>query len=451
MKYSLSNIKIDSYNNTYIKITTGPDEESYINLLTEQGRLEGKIEESFDLSGKPVEFVFNDKPYEISLKDKRYVKINESSYEVGDIFNLDGVGVSIKNITENKTTISIKILDDKELTVMQNPKSGYSRILKQGNGYVFAVPVILSTKASEDFAKATKNLEVSVNPSTGESYSRYPIDVLIDGKQFLSIPVLSEGMGKKTDNLVLWGYSSGVDDATKNMIRLKTIIELKSLPQDLVLIKRNEFKSNSGLTLIISLLTVSLVASAVTAILFFVKFRKSGVASLPLILMILSELVLLFGVVSANWLMLVIFCAGCVVIFIRGDVYNWKIWVGVLLFSILIIGIFMSKSSGGWVLDSSLFIGSIVTTLIGFVFNISVGLKVLTKKESYTQSDYRNATAKLWLISTVLAFVLIVLYFIFSFTDSMYTGLVMAISIGLWIDLSLVIPVYVDLIKKYIK
>lgn len=450
VKYGLSNTKIDLYNNTFIRITTGPDEEGYITLLTEQGKLEGKIEEPLSLTEKPVEFVFNDKSYEVSLKGKN-VKVNESVYEIGDHFNLDGVDISIENFVGNETIISVKIFDDKDLTVIQNSKLGYSRIVKQGNGYIFIVPVSLSEKVSENFAKATKNLEVSVNPTTGESYSKYPINIFIDEKQFASIPLLSDEIGKKRDNFILWGYTQSTEDATKSMIRLRTIIELKSLPQKLTLYKNEVFKSNSGSVLTSTLLTVSLISSVVTALFFFVKYRKNGVASIPLILIVLGELVLLFGIVSTDWLMLVIFCAGFVVVLLRGDISNWKNWIGVLTFSVLLIGIFMSKSNGGWVLDSSFFVGSIAVIIIGFAFNTFMGIKVLTKKESYTQSDYRVATNKLWLLSTVLAFILIISYFIFSSIYSSHIGFIMAVSTGLWVNLSLTIPVYSDTIKKIIK
>ncbi len=451
VKYGLSNTKIELYNDSFVKIITGPDEESYVNLLVEQGKLEGVVVETIDFTKKTVEFMFNDKPYEISLKDKKSVRINESEYGAGNHFKLDGVDVVIKNISENTTTLSIKIFDNEDLTLIQSSRLGYSRIAKQGSGYVFAVPVELSEKASEDFKKVTKNLEVLVNPTTGESYSKYPISILIDEKEFISIPILSEEMGEKRENLILWSYLSNIEEATKDMVRLKTIIETKSLPQQLTLVKRESFKSTHGESLTILLLFVALIASTITAVLFFIKFKKNGVASLPLIIMVLSELVLVFGVLSSNYFALLIFCVGIVVIVLGGKFYDWKGWMGVFLFFILIIGMVVSKWDGYWALDASFVKGLMMVILIGFGQNVFIGMKVLTKRESYTPSDYKNASTKLWLFSTIFAFILIILYFIFNSIDFMSTSFIMVVSMGLWINLSLVLPVYSNIVKKFIK
>ncbi len=226
--------------------------------------------------------MFNDKPYEISLKDEKSLRINESEYEVGARFKLDGVDVVVENISENTTTLSIKIFNDKDLTLIQSSRLGYSRIVKQDIGYVFTVPVEISDEASEAYEKTTKNIEVVVNPTTGESYSKYPISIFIDDEQFISVPILNEGMGEKITNLVLWSYSPDIEESTENMVRLKTVIEMKSLPQELTFVKREFFKSTYGEFLTTSLLFVILIASVITTVLFFVKFRKSGVASLPL-------------------------------------------------------------------------------------------------------------------------------------------------------------------------
>lgn len=451
VRYGLSNTKIELHNNSFVKITTGHDEEGYVNLLTEQGYLEGKIIETIDFSKKTVEFMFNDEPYEMSLKDGKSVMINKSRYEVGDRFKLSGVDVAVKNISENSTTLSMKIFDGKDLTLIQSSRLGYSRIAKQDGGYVFAVPVDLSDEASEDYKKTTKNLEVLINPTTGESYSKYPITIFIDDGEFINIPILSEDMGEKGDSLILWSYSPSIEEVTKNMVRLKTIIELEDLPQKLTLEKRGVSKSTYGEFLTTSLLFVIFIASVLTIVLFFVKFRKSGIVSLPLILTVLGGPAIILGILSTNWFVLLVFCIGTVAIFLRGMIYNWRGWVGVFLFFVLIIGMVMSKWGGGWVLDVPFMMGLMAVILIGFGQNIFMGMKVLTKKESYSSSDYRNVSRKLWLFSTSFAFILIILYFVFNFIGVVFTGFIMTTSIGMWINLSLILPVYTDITKKFIK
>ncbi len=450
-RYGLSNIKIQSYNDTFVKIITGSDEESYVNLLIEQGKLEGRVMETIDFSETTTKFMFNDNSYEVSLKNGESVTINGSIYEVGGDFELDGVGIVVENISRNTTTLSIKIFDDKDLTLIQNSRLGPSRITKQNGGYVFVVPVELSDEASEDYEKATKNLEVLVNPTTSESYSKYPISIFIDGKQFIDIPMLSEDMGVKKDDLILWGYSTNIEEATRNMVRLKTIIEMKSLPGELTFAERGSSRSTYGEFLTTLLLFIVLIVSVITIVLFFVKFKKSGITSLPLILMVLSGLVLIFGVLSTSWFALVIFSIGFMVIFTKRMVYNWKCWVGVFFFFVLTIGMAMSKWGSGWILDTPFVIGLMVVVLISFGQNILLGMRILTKGESYSSTDYKNTTMKIWLFSTIFAFALIVLYFLLNYIDFISANFIMAVSIGLWTNLSLITAVYTDMTKKFIK
>ena len=438
IKYGLSNTKIESYNKTLIKITTSPDEENYVSFLVEQGELNGKIIQTINFDKKSVEFLFNDKTYEMSLKDKKSVEINGLEHEVGQGFKLDDVDVVVKNVSKNMTTLSAVILQDNDLTLLQN-----SRIVKQDGGYLFAVPVELSKKASENFEKVTKNLEVLVNPTTGESYLRAPLDVFIDNESFISVPILSSDMGTKPDNLILWSYSSTIEEATKSMVRLKTIIETKSLPQELTFVKREGFKSSSGEVLITAFLCVILVTSTIVTVLFFVRFHKAGVVSLPLILLVLSGIVMILGVVSTQWFALIIFFVGACLALVKGEIHNWKCWVGMLLFFVLVVGLSMNK----WVLNASMIVGLMATTVISFGQCVYIGIKFLKKGEAYTSSDYKNMSTKLWLFSSIFSVVLLVLYFV----GEMFAGFLMAFSIGLWINLSLVTPTYVGIIKKVIK
>jgi hypothetical protein len=443
IKYGLSNIEIELYNDTSIRILTSPDEESYVNLLTEPGKLDGEIIQTISFDGKPVDFTFNDKTYEIVLKNDKSITINKTDYETGQHFKLDDVDAVIENISKNTTTISFTLFTDTDLTLIQNSQLGSSRIAKQSGGYVFAVPVELSDNAREYFGETTKNMEVIVNPTTGESYSKFPISILIDGKPFVSIPILSTDMGKEAENLVLWGYTSKIEDATEKMIRLKTIVEMKSLPQELTLVKRDAFKSSYWEILITSFLFVVLITSVITSALFFFKFRKKGLASLPLILMNLSIIVIIFGVVSLQWLALIIFFVGVSLILLKGGIHDWKGWVGIVLFFVLIVGTTMNE----WVLNASLILGLMAVIPITVAQGIFVGIRILKRGESYDFSDNKNTYKKLWLFSTVLVAILIALYFI----SGMFTGFVMAVSIGLWINLSLIIPNYTDIVKKFIK
>jgi hypothetical protein len=164
---------------------------------------------------------------------------------------------------------------------------------------------------------------------------------------------------------------------------------------------------------------------------------------LPLVLLVLSEIVMILGVISTQWFALIIFFTGAGLVLVKGDIHNWKDWIGMLLFFVLIVGLSMNK----WVLNTSMIVGLTATTVIGFCQGIYIGMKILKKGESYTLSDYKDMSTKLWLFSSILSAVLLILYFV----GEMFTGFLMAFSAGLWINLSLVTPTFAGIIKKVIK
>jgi hypothetical protein len=303
----------------------------------------------------------------------------------------------------------------------------------------------LSKTGSKNYEKATKNLEITVNPLTGESLSKYPLDVFIDGELIASMPVLGDDIGVEKDRLVIWGSASNVKEATDNMLRLKTTIELKSLPHKLTLTEIGKFSSTLGERLMISLLCTILIGSVVTSLLFFIKFKKKGIVCLPLILMVLGSIVLILGI-YVQWFVLLVFFISVPFVFIKGEAYSWKSWLAIFLFFVLIVGVIITKALVKWILNSSSIIGLIIVMILGFGHGIFVGNGILTKKESYTEKEHKHTLEKLWVFSAIVSSVLIVL-FIVSEKFIMFT---FTVAVGLWITNSLVIPLYADLIKKHV-
>jgi hypothetical protein len=443
-KYGLTNTKIKSYDENSIRIEVGSEEEEYVKYLTEEGFLEGRIVQKIDFMNTTAEFSFNDKEYEVNLKDG-IISINQSEYQVGQNLVLDGINIRVENISGNATTLSIKVFDGDDLALVKDPRVGYSRISRQDNMYLFIVPVELTEVASENYEKATKNLEITVNPLTGESLSKYPLDVFIDGELIASMPVIGDDIGVKKDRLVIWGSASNAKKATDNMLRLKTTVELKSLPHKLSLTEIGKFSSSSGERLIVLFLCTILVGSVVTSVLFFVKFRKRGVACLPLIPMVLGSIVLVLGI-YVQWFALLVFFISVPFVFIKGEVHSWKSWLAIFLLFVLIVGGVITKAVTKWILDSSSIVGLIIVAILGFCGGIFVGNRALAKKESYTEREYKHVIEKLWVFSAIVSSVLIVLFMV----GEKFIMFTFTVAVGSWITTSLMIPVYADLIKKHI-
>lgn len=435
--YDLANTRVELSDST-IQIITSLEEEKYVRFLTENGIIEGNL----ILKIQKDEFVLNDKTYKLILKDEKSVSINDTEFKPGQYVTIDNVKVKIENISKNVTTLSLNIFDEGDLTLATG-STNTRRLVKQGNGYAFVVPVLLSKEAGENFAKVTKGQEVIIDPTSGQSYLKNSLVVLVDDQEFINLPISGQDAGKELKELVIWGYKVRKGDATNNMIRLSTLIETKRLETDLNFEKSDSYKAKTGDIFIISLLFTILAATITTSFLFLVKYRKRGIIILPLILISLSEFLLILGIVSFGWFVFFVFFIATVLVLIKGDIRNWIHWLTIFLMFIIVIGITMSK----WVLGIPSLIGLMLVFLISIGQGVFMSYQILKKRETYTVTDYKLSMDKFWLFTTVVTTIFFVLFLI----GGQYREFAMTTSLGLFIATTITTPAYSSIIEKVIK
>jgi len=435
--YDLANTRVELSDST-IQIITSPEEEKYLRFLTERGIVEGNL----ILKIQKDEFVLNDKTYKLILKNEKSLSINGTEYKLGQYATIDNVKIKIENISKNATTLSLNIFDEGDLT-LSTDSTNTRRLVKQANGYAFVVPVLLSKEAGENFAKVTKGQEVIIDPSSGQSYLKNSLVVLVNDQEFINLPISGQDAGKELKELVIWGYKVRKEDATNDMIRLSALIETKRLGTDLNLEKNDNYKAKTGDIFIISLLFTILAATIATSFLFLVKYRKRGIIVLPLILIYLSEFLLILGTVSFGWFVLLVFFIAIVSVLIKGDIRNWIHWLTIFLMFIIVIGITMSK----WVLGIPSLIGLMIFFLISIGQGVFMSYQILKKKETYTVSDYKISMNKIWLLTTVAT----VIFFILFLVGGQYREFAMTTSLGLFIATTITTPVYSSIMEKISK
>ena len=435
--YDLANTRVELSDST-IQIITSPEEEKYVRFLTERGIIEGNL----IVKIQKDEFVLNDKTYKLILKNEKSVSINDTEYKPGQYATIDDVKIKIENISKNVTTLSLNIFNEGDLTLATG-STNTRRLVKQGNGYAFVVPVLLSKEAGENFAKVTKGQEVIIDPTSGQSYLKNSLVVLVNDQEFINLPISGQDAGKELKELIIWGYKVRKEDATNDMIRLSTLIETKRLETNLDLEKNDIYKAKTGNIFIISLLFTVLAATIATSFLFLVKYRKRGIIVLPLILISLSEFLLILGTVSFGWFVLLVFFIAVVSVLIKGDIRNWINWLTIFLMFIIVIGITMSK----WVLGIPSLIGLMLVFLISIGQGIFMSYQILKKREIYTVTDYKLSMDKIWLLTTVATIIFFVLFLI----GGQYREFAMTAGLGLFITTTITTPAYSSIIEKVIK
>jgi len=441
-KYSLINTRAEIENNS-IRILTDPVEEEYISYLVEQGVLEGKFIQPIKMMNNKGEFTFNDKTYEIILKDMNLIAINNSDYRTNQYLTLDEIVFHVKNVSLNTTELSMIVFNDKDLAAQESDlRTKYSRIMKQGNNYVFIINTRLSQEASKNFGKVTKGQEITISPS-GESFLRDPIIITIDENPIVDLPVRGVDVGREMEELVIWGFRTTTEEATKDMLRLMSTIETKRLPSKLVLLKTGLFTSSSGEFFITLSFYMPLVTFVITTILFFVRYRKGVIVVLPLVLTILSELLIILGTITLPWFALLIFLFGVSITLIKNEIHGWLSWLTISLMLIMTIGIVMSN----WVLNASSIVGVIVFVAISSSLGFIIGGGVLVGKEIFSHSEYKRSSRKIWAFTTVIMLLVFTLFFV----GSVFSGAAMIIFIGLLTCVTITKPIYYSIIQKISK
>ena len=442
--YGLSNTRVEDSENGLIKIIMGPEEEKYLNLLTERGILEAGLLQIVELKGKKGEFKFNDKIYEVVFKNDETVSVNNSEYILDQRFVLDDVEFQVRNISGNTTKFFINLFNEEDLTVQEETRTtGSKRIVKQNGGYVYVIPVLLSERADKNFAKATKGQEMIIDPNSGESFLQNPLIFSIDGQLIADLPVIGSDTGKEIGNMIIWEFKSTIEEATSDMTKFISVLELKRLPTHLVLVKTGTYSPTlSDFSITLPLYTV-LITTVAASILFFVRYRKRGVIVLPLILLSFCGIVLVFGVLSFQWFVLLIFLLGISMVLISGEAREWISWLSIFLMFIMVAGIVMGK----WVFDASSIIGLMTILIFSICQGGIVGDQFLTGKKVYSQAEYKHSLHRMWFLTIIVTLVLTVLFFV----GGSLSSFAMATIIGVLTSTTITTPIYCNLIEKISK
>ena len=442
--YGLSNTRVEDVENGFIEIIMGPEEKKYLNLLTESGVLEGGLTQKVELKNGKGRFKFNDKTYEVVLKNDETVLVNDSEYVLNQRFVLDDIEFQVRNISGNTTTFFVNLFNEGDLTVQEETQTGSSkRIVRQNSGYVYVIPVSLSEKASKNFAKTTKGQEMIIDPGSGESFLQNLLVFFIDGQLIADMPISGSDAGKEIDNLIVWEFKSTIEQATGDMTRFISVLETKRLPTNLVLIKSETYSPTLDEFLITFPLYTILITTVVVSMIFFVRYRKRGVMVLPLLLVSFCGILLVFGVLSFQWFALLIFLLGVSIVLIGGEAREWISWLSLFLMFIMVAGIVMSK----WVFDFSSIIGLMAILIFSVCQGGIVGDQFLTGKKVYTQTEYKHSLHRMWILTAIVTLILTVLFFF----GGSFRGFAMATIIGVLASTTITTPIYSNLIEKVSK
>jgi len=301
--FGLKEAKIQSINDVtgakYVQIEmAGGTKEEVENLLAKQGKFEGKIPKVIKFENKTGKINL-DETYEIRFENNS-VRIGNLTLRENETSSLEGIDFQVLNLTDDNVTIMFTVFkgtDIQSVCLQDQPGICVSRIISVGNAWQFNFQVFITQEGAENFAKMTKDMKVIRDPNTGTEYLENMISLYLDEKLITSLSIAKELKGKIFTNPAITGFRPTRDEAFKEQLMLKSILQSGSLPVSIEIIRIDEISPVLGSEFFEAALMAGAAATVVVAVVIFIRYRNPKI----LILMILwsvSELILTLGAAS---------------------------------------------------------------------------------------------------------------------------------------------------------
>lgn len=181
-----------------------------------------------------------------------------------------------------------------------DPRQGCVPI-QEGYSCRFRFSITLSTQAAQKQADISSGLETLYEGN--EEYLNETLDLYLDDSLVDSLKISSELKGRAVTDIQISGGGQGrmqqeaVQDSLKNMKKLQTVLITGSLPVKLSIIKIDTISASLGEGFVSNIILIVLASIVAVALVIFIRYRKLEV-SLPIVIIMISEIVILLGIAS---------------------------------------------------------------------------------------------------------------------------------------------------------
>ncbi|MBN2053178.1 hypothetical protein JW756_06770 [Candidatus Woesearchaeota archaeon] len=181
----------------------------------------------------------------------------------------------------------------------------------------FMFSITLSPEAAQKQANATKDLEVVVEQD--QNYLSESLYLFLDDALVDTLKIGAELRGNPVTDIQISGSGIGqtqqaaVADALKNMKSLQTVLITGSLPVKLDVVKIDTVSPVLGEAFINNALLIGIIATLAVTLIVFIRYRRF-VVSLPIMIIMISELLIMLGVAALiGWNLDVAAIAGIII------------------------------------------------------------------------------------------------------------------------------------------
>ena len=286
----------DVSGNNYIQIEmAGGSREEVENLLAKQGKFEGKI---------PKMIIFENDRGILRLENNYTLKIKDSEIEIEDKIlkenqtsQIENIDFQVLNITDKNVTLMFTVFTGKDIQfvcLQDQPGICVSRIIEQSGGWQFNFQVFISQESAEKFAKVTKDMKIITEPNTGSKYLESKIYLFLDENLITELSISSELKGQAYTSPAITGFRGIREEALKEQLTLKSILQSGALPTSLETIRIDQISPTLGQEFFGSAFLAIIIAGITVVSVIYIRYRSLKIL-IPNITFMFAELILTLG------------------------------------------------------------------------------------------------------------------------------------------------------------
>jgi len=283
----------------YIQIEmAGGSREEVESLLAKEGKFEGKIPKTIKLSNDVGTLNLNNS-YTITLQNDS-IEINNILVRLNESSLIEGIPFQLTNLTNQSAVLLFTVFTGKDIqSVCLQEQQGIctSRITLVKGGYEFNFQIFITQESAENFAKVTKDMTVITDPNSGSKYLESRIYLYLDENLITELSISSDLKGQAYTSPAITGFRTTREDALKEQLMLKSILQSGALPASLEIIRIDQISAALGKEFAQATVIAAVVASIAVALVIYIRYRSFKIL-LPNILFSIFELTITLGVAS---------------------------------------------------------------------------------------------------------------------------------------------------------
>jgi preprotein translocase subunit SecD len=286
----------DVSGNFYVQIEmAGGSKEEIENLLAKQGYFEGKIPRIITFANNTGKLNLVS-TYDVHLNNDS-IEINDTVLRINESSKIENMPFMLTNLTNNSAVIYFTVFtgnDIQSVCLQDQPGICVSRVTMVQGGYEFNFQVFITKKGAENFATVTKDMKIITDSNTGDKYLDSKISLFLDENLITELSISSDLRGQAYTTPAITGFRQTRDDAVKEQLMLKSILQSGSLPTSLEIIRADQISPTLGQEFFRSAIIAAIIAEITVAGVIYLRYRHAKIL-LQMMTWSVSELIITLG------------------------------------------------------------------------------------------------------------------------------------------------------------